>query len=100
MIGKTKNILAVLGLCLSLCLVSYSNLYAHDPQALDERQPVCLKEYPTDPSLFNDIVRPHVKQIIEKHGFQSKTYFAELDKISVNYWLEWDRADIFTEMHY
>jgi pyrimidine-specific ribonucleoside hydrolase len=53
---------------LSVCLVSYLN--AHEEPGLDRREPVCLKEYPTDPALFNDTVRPHVTRIIATHGLE------------------------------
>jgi pyrimidine-specific ribonucleoside hydrolase len=51
-------------------------------------------------------VKPEVKQQIGKeikqlsgaHGFQSHRYFEELDKVSVRYWLKWDRKDIFLEV--
>ena len=46
------------------------DLNAHEPNKLDERNPVCLKEYPRDPSLFNEIVRPYVDSIIDIHGFE------------------------------
>lgn len=42
-----------------------------------------------------------VKQTIIKlskaHGFQSPEYFNELEKVSVKYWLAWDRSEIFHE---
>ena len=47
-----------------------SELYAHEPKGLDERIPVCLKTYPTDPALFNALVAPHVVKIIERHGIE------------------------------
>jgi pyrimidine-specific ribonucleoside hydrolase len=45
-----------------------SKTRAHEPNNLDERSPVCLKSYPTDPAQFKDFVTPFVTQIIEKHG--------------------------------
>lgn len=57
-----------LGLFLFLCV--FSNLYAHEQHKLDEREPVCLKQYPTDPSLFNENVSPFVNPIIERHGLE------------------------------
>ena len=56
------------GLAVSLCFVS--QLSAHQQGVLDERQPVCLKEYPTDSSLFNDILSPYVDKIINAHGLE------------------------------
>ena len=53
-------------LFLSLCISPF--LYAHEEHKLDERKPVCLKEYPTDPVQFNANVSLYVKQIIDKHG--------------------------------
>ena len=43
---------------------------AHEGKDLYERKPVCLKEYPTDPGLFNENVRPYVSKIIERHGLE------------------------------
>ena len=55
---------------LIIVLSFFLNLYAHEVHELDERRPVCLKEYPTDPSLFNRNVSPYVNAIIEKHGLE------------------------------
>ena len=62
---------------LTLCFVTALNLgflavhlYAHVETELKARDVVCLKEFPTDPSLFNDLVRPYVKDIIERHGLE------------------------------
>ena len=44
--------------------------HAHEGKELDERKPVCLSEYPTDPALFNENVRPLVSKIIERHGME------------------------------
>jgi pyrimidine-specific ribonucleoside hydrolase len=38
-----------------------------------------------------------IKELSSKYGFQSSRYFHELDKVSVQYWLEWDRGSIFSE---
>lgn len=38
-----------------------------------------------------------IKDCSEKHIFQSPRYFRELDKISVYYWLHWDRSNLFDE---
>jgi len=53
-----------------IALNFFSNLYAHEVHELDERRPVCLKEYPTDPSLFNENVSPYVSAIIKRHGLE------------------------------
>ncbi|MFC1821439.1 formylmethanofuran dehydrogenase subunit E family protein [Thermodesulfobacteriota bacterium] len=215
-----KNIIMVkhiFGIVMIILFLLLSDLNAHEPHELDKRDPVCLKEYPTDPMLFNELVRPYVAKIIKrygleewkavlltnelhrhlgmwsiigakmgirarelfgapfdqldvisfcgynppfsctndgiqvstgaslgratisnahigqpeaifiykgerlllkvkpqvksqigkvikalskKHGFQSVRYFQELNKISVKYWLEWDRKEIFEEIHY
>ena len=58
----------LLMLVFSLWLPSQVN--AHEHGFLDEREPVCLKEYPTDPSLFNEIVSPYVGRIINAHGLE------------------------------
>jgi pyrimidine-specific ribonucleoside hydrolase len=39
-----------------------------------------------------------IKELSEKYGFRSLQYFQELDKISVKYWYEWDRKQIFDEL--
>jgi pyrimidine-specific ribonucleoside hydrolase len=52
----------------SFLLLPY--VYAHEEKDLYERKPVCLKEYPTDPVLFNENVRPYVSKIIERHGME------------------------------
>ena len=38
-----------------------------------------------------------IKELSKKYGFQSPRYFKELDKVSIKYWLEWDRKKVFTE---
>jgi len=43
---------------------------AHIESELEPRPTVCLKEVPTDPSQFNDLVKPYVKEIIERHGLE------------------------------
>lgn len=43
---------------------------AHTISELEPRETVCLKEFPTDPSQFNDLVKPYVKEIIERHGLE------------------------------
>ena len=55
-------------LVLSFCLVSHAG--AHQEEGYDEREPVCLREYPTDPLLFNEIVSPYVGRIIKAHGLE------------------------------
>jgi len=61
-------------LLLAICLVCtvwlVPSLRAHIESEIEPRPPVCLKEFPTDPSQFNDLVRPYVKQIIERHGLE------------------------------
>lgn len=46
--------------------------------------------------IISDIDRV-IKECAEKYSFQSSRYFAELDKLSVEYWLKWDRAHLFEE---
>ena len=64
-----------LGIVLASSIVSilmvgwFSISIAHEAH-LDQREPVCLKQYPTDPSLFKNHVRTHVKRIIERHGIE------------------------------
>ena len=57
-----------------ICLVSTLCLppcvRAHIVSEIEPRPPVCLKEFPTDPSQFNELVRPYVREIIERHGLE------------------------------
>ena len=57
-----------------ICVVSTLSLplwgRAHTKSELEPRPTVCLKEFPTDPSQFNDLVKPYVMEIIEKHGLE------------------------------
>ncbi len=39
-----------------------------------------------------------IKECSDKYVFQSPRYFHELDKISVYYWLNWDRTILFDEI--
>jgi pyrimidine-specific ribonucleoside hydrolase len=48
------------------------------------------------PEIIQEIARI-IKQYSDKYKFQSPEYFDQLDKISVEYWLNWDRAKIFYE---
>ena len=45
-------------------------LNAHEESLVDQRDAVCLKEIPVDPSFFKAYVKPYVQQIIEKHGLE------------------------------
>ena len=38
-----------------------------------------------------------IKDCSDKYIFQSPRYFRELDKISAEYWLKWDRSSLFEE---
>lgn len=38
-----------------------------------------------------------IKECSDKYVFQSPRYFRELDKISLKYWLKWDRSNLFDE---
>ncbi|MFC1534283.1 formylmethanofuran dehydrogenase subunit E family protein [Thermodesulfobacteriota bacterium] len=67
---KFFSILLSLGIVLSTLFLFIPDLVAHEGPHLDQRKPVCLKEYPVDPSMFNGIVRPYVNQIIKKHGLE------------------------------
>lgn len=46
--------------------------------------------------IINDI-EIVIKECAEKYSFQSPRYFRELDKLSVEYWLKWDRAYLFEQ---
>ena len=52
----------------TLCLAPFVGAHVHSE--IEPRPPVCLKEFPTDPSQFNELVRPYVKEIIERHGLE------------------------------
>ncbi len=82
MIRRRSTMVVGIGLVLWFTLGFLPNVTAHRHYRLDERTPVCLKEYPTDPSLFNDNVRPYVKSIIETHGLE-----------------EWKAALLTNELH-
>lgn len=59
---------------ITLCLLTISPLPthsgAHEEGLVGERDAVCLKAFPVDPSSFKDYVKPYVTQIIEKHGLE------------------------------
>lgn len=42
-------------------------------------------------------VKETITRLSKDYGFQSALYFKELEKISVNYWLEWKREEMFEE---
>lgn len=42
-------------------------------------------------------VRRTIKELSKAYGFQSDEYFRQLEKVSVKYWLEWDRSTMFEE---
>lgn len=68
---KVKKIGVVISCGIAAIFISglFSFSIAHDIP-LDHREPVCLKEYPTQPELFKDHVKPYVKKIIERHGVE------------------------------
>ncbi len=71
MIRKSLNNEIMVGLILCVFFCFYPGLLdAHEHEILDKRIPVCLKEYPKDPSLFNSIVGPHAERIIDTHGLE------------------------------
>jgi pyrimidine-specific ribonucleoside hydrolase len=70
MIRKQPVMALILGFITFLSLSSLSKVGAHEETRLYERNPVCLKEYPTDPAQFNEVVRPYVTQIIQRHGLE------------------------------
>lgn len=39
-----------------------------------------------------------IKDCSDRYIFQSPRYFQELDKISIEYWLKWERSGIFDEI--
>ena len=72
MISKECKLISAACLVLLLIVCPFYEASAderHDHEPLG-RKPVCLKDYPTDPALFNDIVRPYVDKIIERHGME------------------------------
>ncbi|WP_147822149.1 formylmethanofuran dehydrogenase subunit E family protein [Salidesulfovibrio onnuriiensis] len=42
-------------------------------------------------------VRGTIKELSKAYGFQSEEYFRQLEKVSVKYWLVWDRSTMFEE---
>ena len=66
---KRLSIILVSGL-ITIFILSLFNMSSAHEAHIDQREPVCLKEYPTNPSLFKEYVRPYVKKIIEKHGLE------------------------------
>ena len=70
MIGKLLNKAIPVSLVFFVSLSLLSKVSADERFHLDERKPVCLKEYPTDPDQFNTFVRPYVTQIIQTHGLE------------------------------
>ena len=60
----------LLAICLVCAVWLVPGIRAHTESEIEPRPPVCLKEFPTDPSQFNELVRPYVKQIIERHGLE------------------------------
>jgi hypothetical protein len=49
------------------------------------------------PEITGEIERV-IKEYSDKYVFQSPRYFRELDKISIEYWLKWDREKLFLEV--
>ncbi len=39
-----------------------------------------------------------IRECSDKYVFQSPRYFREMDKISIGYWLKWNRTDLFEEV--
>ena len=70
MIRKLIDVSLKAGLGLFFILSFITGLDAHEQYHLDKRNPVCLKEYPRDPMLFNEIVMPYVDRIIDTHGIE------------------------------
>jgi pyrimidine-specific ribonucleoside hydrolase len=66
----TKRFVLVVILCLTLtqCLISYVS--AHETSRLEPRTPVVMKEFPVNPALFKEDVRPYIQKIIERHGLE------------------------------
>lgn len=64
------QIIFIFSFFLIFSIIEVPSSNAHEGKDLDERKPVCLKEYPTDPALFNENVRPYVSKIIERHGVE------------------------------
>ncbi len=70
MIKKIIGITFRMSLVPFIILFVFNSSSAHEGYHLDQRDPVCLKVYPTNPSLFNEIVRPYVARIIGTHGIE------------------------------
>jgi len=67
--GKKIGVVISYGVTSVFLFSLFSISMAHETH-MYPREPVCLKEYPTEPSLFKDHVKPYVKKIIEKHGLE------------------------------
>lgn len=67
-----KNLTIPFGMMVTLFIILciFHNSSAHEGYHLDQRSPVCLKMYPTNPLLFNEIVKPYVSEIIQTHGLE------------------------------
>ena len=65
-----KNTIFLIILSLSTIIFLPTYLNAHEESLVDQRDAVCLKEIPVDPSFFKSYVKPYVQKIIEKHGLE------------------------------
>jgi pyrimidine-specific ribonucleoside hydrolase len=70
----------MISLCLSV-LAWLPSATAH--KEFEFRSMICLKEFPTDPVLFTDDMKPYVSRIIAKHGIE-----------------EWKAVVLTNEMHH
>ena len=76
---KQSTLPLILALITFLPLSSLSKVSAHEQTQPDERNPVCLKAYPTDPAQFKGFVR-HVTGGQEKRtGHQE---YGSIEEIS------------------
>lgn len=66
----TKRFALVLTLCLILTRFLISYVSAHEAPRLEPRTPVVMKEFPIDPALFKEDVKPYLQKIIERHGLE------------------------------
>jgi len=68
---KGKQLVTVLAsIIVTIFIIFLGNMSSAHEEQMDQREPVCLKEYPADPSLFKEYVSPHVVKIIERHGLE------------------------------
>jgi pyrimidine-specific ribonucleoside hydrolase len=68
MVDKCSCVAPVL---VAACLViACSSTFGHAHDILEPRSMICLKDFPTDPAVFSDDMKPYVVKIIASHGIE------------------------------